>query len=85
MKKQRRRRSKQVATVVRETGGELLDRLFPGKAEPIPVRATSNADGAPSVAALTDVLRALTDLPSDRAKARVLRFVQDYFDEKHGH
>jgi len=42
-------------------------------------------DGASSIIAVTEMLQALTVLPSDRAKARVLRFVQDYFDEQHGH
>jgi len=42
-------------------------------------------DGANSIVALTEVLQALTVLPSDRAKARVLKFVNDYFDEIHGH
>jgi len=41
-------------------------------------------DGERSLAALTGVLNALTELPSGRAKARVLRFVQDYFDERNG-
>ena len=44
-----------------------------------------NGDGASSIIAVTDMLQALTALPSDRAKARALRFVQDYFDEEHGH
>ena len=55
--------------------------------EPTPVHDTSvlRSDGLSSIAAVTEVLQALTDLPTDRAKARVLRFVQDYFDERHGH
>jgi hypothetical protein len=42
-------------------------------------------DGQPSVDAAITVLQALTALPTDRAKLRVMRFVQDYFDERHGH
>ena len=42
-------------------------------------------DGQESVVAAIDILRTLTNLPSDRAKARVMKFVQDYFDETHGH
>jgi len=73
----RRRRSKQVAT----TQATSIDAT-----KPAPVPADSRyLNGARSVDALTDVLLALTDLPTDRAKARVLRFVQDYFDERHGH
>ena len=69
------RRSKQVA--VQETA-----------APPATVNENSfgaDLDGAASINAVSDVLQALTDLPSDRAKQRVLRFVQDYFDEQHGH
>lgn len=81
MLKQRQRRSKQVATTA---ATEIAPK------QPAPVAVNDNPfsrqpDGAASVAAVTDVLRALTELPTDRAKARVLRFVQDCFDELHGH
>ena len=72
----RRRRSKQVAT----TQGNPID-----AAKPAPVPGGHYINGALSLNAVTEVLRALTELPTDRAKARVLRFVQDYFDEQHGH
>jgi len=65
----RRRRSKQVATT-----------------QSTAINATPRyINGALSINAVAEVLQALTELPSDRAKARVLRFVQDYFDEQHGH
>jgi DNA-directed RNA polymerase specialized sigma24 family protein len=78
----RRRRSKQVATTHQAT------ELDAAKVESPHVPGdlfNPGSDGAASVAAVTDVLQALTVLPTDRAKARVLRFVQDYFDEQHGH
>jgi hypothetical protein len=70
----RRRRSKQVAT----RQATAID-----GAKPAP--DVHYINGARSLTAVTEVLQALTELPSDRAKARVLRFVQDYFDEQHGH
>lgn len=35
----------------------------------------------PTTRALTKVVGALSTLPSDRAKLRVLRYVEDYFNE----
>lgn len=53
-------------------------------ASPAPAQAQA-VDGSHSIEALVTVLQALTNLPSDRSKARVLKFVQDYFDEAHDH
>jgi hypothetical protein len=44
-----------------------------------------NLNGGDTLAAAIGVLNALTNLPSDRAKARVLRFVEDIFNEAHNH
>jgi len=78
--KRRRRRSKQVAAVTPAT----WPTPKATHVTMVPMFA-STADGASSIAAVTEMLQAMTALPSDRAKARVLRFVQDYFDEQHGH
>jgi DNA-directed RNA polymerase specialized sigma24 family protein len=82
MPKQKRRRSKQVANAAEiERVIRNQPMTVPGEA-PFPEQAL---DGSKSTLAVLEVLKALTELPSDRAKARVLRFVQDYFDERHGH
>jgi len=81
-KKVSRRRKQEIATTQPEPRTPTR-RPFPLPSD-MP-QDVSVVHGAASIDATIAVLQALTDLPSDRAKTRVLRFVQDYFDERHGH
>ena len=46
--------------------------------------AISNGLSDPATRAFVVVMGALSALPSDRARMRVLAYVQDYFDERDG-